>query len=165
MTRVVVVGLGPGGADLLTAGTKATIDRIPTRFVRTARHPAASAVPGAVAFDDVYEKAATIDDVYKTIVDRLCAQSGEVLYAVPGSPLVAERTVELLLADPRVELEVIPSLSFLDLAWDRLGIDPLDSSVRLVDGPSFAVQAAGERGPLLVGQCWSRRILSEIKLA
>ena len=59
----------------------------------------------------------------------------------------------------------MPSLSFLDLVWDRLGIDPLDSSVRLVDGPSFAVQAAGERGPLLVGQCWSRQIVSDIKLA
>lgn len=48
---------------------------------------------------------------------------GEVLYAVPGWPLVAERTVELLRDDPRFEVEVVPTLSFLDLAWDRLGID------------------------------------------
>jgi tetrapyrrole methylase family protein/MazG family protein len=165
MTRVVVVGLGPGGADLLTAGTRATIDRIATRFVRTARHPAASAVPGAVSFDDVYEKAATIDEVYKTIVDRLCAQSGEILYAVPGSPLVAERTVELLLADPRVEVWLLPAMSFLELAWARLGIDPVAAGARLVDGHRFAVEAAGERGPLLVAQCDSKQVLSDIKLA
>jgi len=35
----------------------------------------------------------------------------------------------------------------------------------LVDGPSFGVDAAGERGPLLVAQCWSRQVLSGIKLA
>jgi tetrapyrrole methylase family protein/MazG family protein len=165
MTRVVVVGLGPGGPDLLTAGTRATIDRIPTRFVRTARHPAASAVPGAVSFDDVYEKASTIDEVYRTIVDRLCAQSGEVLYAVPGSPLVAEHTVELLLADPRVEVWLMPAMSFLELAWARLGVDPVAAGARLIDGHRFAVEAAGERGPLLVAQCDSKQVLSDIKLA
>ena len=79
--------------------------------------------------------------------------AAEVLYAVPGSPLVAERTVELLLADARVDVEVVPGLSFTDLAWARLGVDPVAAGVRLVDGHRFAVEAAGERGPLLVAQC------------
>ncbi len=86
-------------------------------------------------------------------------------YAVPGSPLVAERTVALLRADPRVSVEVVPALSFLDLAWARLGVDPVDAGVRLVDGTAFAVEAAGERGPLLVAQCHSRAVLGEVKLA
>ncbi len=91
-------------------------------------------------------------------------EHGEVVYAVPGSPLVAERTVELLRADARVDLEVHPSLSFLDLAWNQLGVDPLASGVRLVDGQRFAIEAVGERGPLLVAQCDSRSVLSDIKL-
>ena len=166
--RVVVVGLGPAGPELMTAATRSTIDRARHRYLRTARHPAAVAVRNAQSFDEVYDSTPSFDEVYAAIVDALveaAAANGEVLYAVPGSPLVSERTVELLRADDRVEVEVVPSLSFLDLVWDRLGIDPLDSSVRLVDGPSFAVQAAGERGPLLVGQCWSRQIVSDIKLA
>ena len=162
---MVVVGLGPGGPDLLTAGTKATIERIPKRFLRTARHPAASAVPGAVSFDDVYERSATIEDVYVAIVDALCSQDGEVLYAVPGSPLVAERTVELLLADSRAEVWLMPAMSFVELAWARLGVDPVAAGVRMIDGHRFAVDAAGERGPLLVAQCDSRQVLSAIKLA
>ena len=56
-------------------------------------------------------------------------------------------------------------MSFLDLAWDRLGVDPVGSSVRLVDGTDFAAQAAGERGPLLVAQTYSREVLSSVKLA
>jgi tetrapyrrole methylase family protein/MazG family protein len=79
--------------------------------------------------------------------------------------LVAERTVELLLADGRVDVEVVPGLSFLDLAWARLGVDPVAAGVRVVDGRRFEVEAAGERGPLLVAQCDAPHVLSHIKLA
>jgi tetrapyrrole methylase family protein/MazG family protein len=163
----VVVGLGPGGVDLLTAGTVARIDAAAVRYLRTRRHPAAEAVPGAETFDAVYEQATSIDEVYPAIVEALVAaatERGEVLYAVPGSPLVAERTVELLLADDRVDVDVLPALSFLDLAWVRLGVDPLTDGVRVVDGHRFATEAAGERGPLLVAQCDSPDVLSDVKL-
>jgi tetrapyrrole methylase family protein/MazG family protein len=79
--------------------------------------------------------------------------------------MVAERTVALLLADSRVSVEVVPGLSFLDVAWARLGVDPLVAGVRLVDGHQFAVDAAASPGPLLVGQCDSVAVLSDIKLA
>jgi tetrapyrrole methylase family protein / MazG family protein len=168
--RVVVVGLGPAGPDLLTGAARTAIERIPVRYLRTARHPSASAVGEAHAFDDVYERAESLDAVYCEIVDALAeaaadAVTGEVLYAVPGSALVAERTVELLLGDERVDVELVPGLSFLDLAWARLGVDPVAVGVRVVDGRRFAVEAAGERGPLLVAQCDSKDILSDIKLA
>ena len=168
MPTVVVLGLGPAGPELLTQAAVDAIARIPERYVRTTRHPAAVAVGDARSFDDVYERAATIEEVYADIVDALveaAANSGEVLYAVPGSPLVAERTVELLLADGRVDVDVVPGMSFLDLAWTRLGVDPVASGVRLVDGRRFAVEAAGERGPLLVAQLDSGDVLSDVKLA
>ena len=166
--RVTVVGLGPGGPDLVTAGTLAAIDATPERFLRTSRHPAAVVVPGARTFDHLYEGADTFADVYAAIVEELVAAaraSGAVLYAVPGNPRVLERSVELLVADDRVEVDVLPALSFLDLAWVRLGIDPLEAGVRLVDGHRFATDAAGERGPLLVAHCHNRRVLSDIKLS
>src|SRR5207253_7964499 len=121
----------------------AAMERVPVRFVRTVRHPSASVVAGATSFDDVYEAASSLDEVYATIVERLVSAassspSGEVLYAVPGSPAVAERTVELLLADSRADVEVVPALSFLDLAWVRLGVDPFAAGVRVVDGHRFS---------------------------
>ncbi len=145
--RVVAIGLGPGDVELLSLAARAAIHRVPERYLRTARHPSASAVPGAVSFDEVYESASSLDEVYATIVERLVAAAGtvgEVLYAVPGSPLVAERTVELLVADRRVEVELVPSVSFLDLAWSRLGVDPLSAGVTLVDGHRFREEAAGQ---------------------
>ena len=166
--RVVVCGLGPGGPDLVTQGVRAAIARVPRRYLRTARHPSAGVVGQAASFDALYDAADRIEDVYAGIVEALVAaasEHGEVLYAVPGSPVVAERTVELLAADGRVAVELVPALSFLDLAWVRLGVDPIERGVRLVDGHRFAVAAAGERGPLLVGQCDDRGVLSEVKLA
>ena len=173
MAKVIVAGLGPAGPELITGAVRDAIEQTSRRFVRTRRHPAAVAVAPAESFDDVYDRASSFEEVYRAIVDRLAAEAeaaegdgdGSVLYAVPGSPLVAERTVELLRAVPGVELEVLAGLSFADLVWDRLKVDPLAAGVRLVDGRSFAVDAAGERGPLLVAQCDAAHVLSDIKLA
>ena len=87
--------------------------------MRTARHPAA-AVVGDVAtgpvetLDRLYDAATDIDDVYVAIVDAVVRAAQDVhradgdradgdradgdryvAYAVPGSPLVAERSVAL----------------------------------------------------------------------
>ena len=165
---VVIVGLGPGGRDHITAETLREIDRIRHRFLRTAIHPSAHLVAGATTFDDLYDEADRFDDVYDEIAARLVAaavEHGEVLYAVPGSPLVLERTVRILRADERVETRLLPAMSFLDVAWARLGIDPVEAGVRLVDGHVFATAAAGHTGPMLVAHTHANWVLSDIKLA
>ena len=171
--RVEVVGLGPAGADLLPETTRRTLAEAGRVFLRTARHPAVAAIDATYeTFDERYEAAEDFDSLYAGIVEALVAaavevgpEGGFVAYAVPGSPLVAERSVSLLRADGRVEVMVHPAPSFLDFAWERLGVDPVDRGVRVVDAAAFAEQAAGDPGPLLVAQCHSRVLLSEIKLA
>ncbi len=165
---ITIVGLGPGAAHHITGETLAAIERIDQRYLRTTRHPSASLVADAISFDDVYEAADTFADVYAEITDRLVAAAtvhGHVLYAVPGSPLVLERSVRHLMADARVTCEVLPAMSFLDVAYARLGIDPVESRVRLIDGHDFAVAAAGDSGPLLVAHAHADYVLSDIKLA
>ncbi len=168
LPRVVVVGLGPAGPDLVTAAVTDAIARIPHRYLRTTQHPSASLLAGVPSFDHVYERADTFADVYAEITDQLVAAAtshGEILYAVPGSPLVLERTVRSLRDDPRIECVVLASLSFLDLAYDRLGIDPIEARLRLIDGHEFLTAAAGEAGPMLVSHCHANWVLSDIKLA
>jgi tetrapyrrole methylase family protein/MazG family protein len=163
-----VVGLGPGRPGLMTSEALAAIAATPVRWLRTSRHPSADAVPGAASFDYLYESASSMEEVYAGIVDALAASAAKekrIIYAVPGSPVVAERSVELLRADSRVRTIVLPGVSFVDVAFSRLGVDPLAAGVRLVDGHRFAAEAAGSRGPLLVGQCDSLAVLSEVKLA
>jgi len=166
--RVVVVGLGPAGADFVPPATLEAIAACAHRYVRTLVHPSAHLVADALSFDPLYERSDHFDEVYSGIVDTLveAAQThGEVLYAVPGSPLVLERSVALLRSDERVSTVLHPAMSFLDLVWARLGIDPVEAGVRLVDGHRFAVEAAGERGPLLVAHTHANWVLSDMKLA
>ena len=170
--RVVVVGLGPGGADLLLPAARAVIlaTAPERRFVRTGRHPAVAdlAAEGVdfLSCDDIYEAATDAGDVYEAIVARLlaAAEEGDVCFAVPGSPAVGEHSVALLRARLGKRLMLVPGLSFLDLAWLRLGVDPLaGGGARVVDGKVLPV--ALPAGPLLVSHCHSRLVLSDVKLA
>jgi tetrapyrrole methylase family protein/MazG family protein len=168
--RVVVVGLGPAGADLLLPAARVALERVPIRFVRTARHPAVRdlAADGLTLepLDLLYDTADDLDTVYAAIADRVvetARERGEILYAVPGSPTIAERSVELVRA-AGIDVELIPGISFVDIAWWRLDIDPMHGA-RVVDARAFAVDAAGSSGPMLIAQCDSQLVCSEVKLA
>ena len=173
LPRLLVVGLGPAGAQWLPAQCREVLGGAWRVYVRTARHPAVESLTVPFqSFDELYESASDYESLYAEMVAVLLRAAAEahraggyVAYAVPGSPLVAERSVALLRQEPGLEVEVVAAPSFLDLAFDRLGIDPMAAGVRLVDALDFAVAAAGERGPLLVGHCHSRSVLSSVKLA
>ncbi len=165
-----VVGLGPAGPEFTTPLVAAKLEHARARFLRTARHPAALpwVEAGVRTFDHHYEDSESFDETYARIVEdlvRAARDSGEVVYGVPGSPAILERVVTLLRDDPRVDVVTVAGLSFLDLVWDRLGIDPVNLGVRLVNGETFALEASVERGPLLVSHTWTDAILSEMKLA
>lgn len=170
MTRqhITIVGLGPAGSQYVTQETLDAIAAHDHRYVRTMRHPSAAVVGKATSFDEIYESADTFADVYAEITERLVAaatEHGDILYAVPGSPLVLERTVRHLRGDSRVTCTTLPAMSFLDIAFARLGIDPVEAGVRLVDGHDFATAAAGDHGPLFVAHTHANWVLSDIKLA
>ena len=83
----------------------------------------------------------------------------------PGSPLVAERTVELLRSDDRVELVIVPAMSFMDLVmgpgsgWTRWLLGTY--------GRRNGLRRPGGRGARAAprAQTHSRGILSLVKLA
>jgi tetrapyrrole methylase family protein / MazG family protein len=170
---MIVVGLGPAGADLLLPAARSALERASRRFVRTSRHPAVADLEAEgitfTSFDEVYEQAGSAEQVYETIVARLLeAESGapgagdEVCFAVPGSPGVGERSVALLRKAVGERLRIVPGLSFVDLAWLRLGVDPTDGA-HLADGKGLP--AALPSGPLLISHCHSKLVLSDVKLA
>jgi tetrapyrrole methylase family protein/MazG family protein len=168
LPRIEIVGLGPSADEYITDHTRQRIAAHQHRFLRTAQHPSAHLVVDAITFDERYETSGTFDDVYIGIAEDLIAaaiQHGEILYAVPGSPLILEQTVRLLMSDDRIECIVNPAMGFLEIAWARLGIDPIEHSVRLIDGHQFATAAAGLTGPLLIAHCHANWVLSDIKLA
>ncbi len=134
MRQILIVGLGPGAFNLISLQT---LEALHARIVllRTARHPAVDEFAGHdirySACDDLYERHATFEEVYQAIVQRvldMAADSGEVVYAVPGDPCTAERTVQMLLQLGReqdeLRVDTLPALGALNLIQQRLALDP-----------------------------------------
>jgi len=184
--RVTVVGLGPAGITEMTVGAVAAVRGATRLLLRTSRHPAAATLAAeGVAFDtcdDLYDAAADLGSAYAAIVDRvldLAASDGDVTYAVPGSPHVAEATVRLLCerAGPAaVDVEFVEGMSFLEPVLAAVGADPAVDGVAVCDGRDLAAQierwfppqphAEGAELPnLLVCQVDRAGVLSDVKLA
>ncbi|PLT43556.1 nucleoside triphosphate pyrophosphohydrolase [Paenibacillus sp. FSL W8-1187] len=89
-----------------------------------------------------------------------------VLYAVPGHPMVAERTVQLLRERcPRegVELTVLGGESFLDIAFTRLGFDPIEG-FQLLDAAGLQPHLLQPQLHTLIGQVYDGFTASDVKL-
>ena len=167
MATVIVAGMGPADVDYLPSNVQ-SLSREHLTFIRTRSHPAAKIFAHAESFDRIYDEAETLEHVYVNIAERLVEAAilnGSVLYLVPGSPLIAERTVELLRLEDRISVRIEPAISFLDLAWARLGIDPVEVGATLVDGHRFTSEIKNVVGSVLVAQCDSQFVLSDIKLS
>ncbi len=167
--QITVVGLGPAGAEFVLPAASRAISIAARRFVRTERHPVVDdlVAVGIVfeSFDHLYEASDDLELVYESIVAKVmeAAQADDVVYAVPGNPVVAERTV-VLLRERAKDLVIVPGLSFADLAWAHVGVDPL-AGARVIDARDFDVQIAGRSGALLIAQTDSVFVLSDVKLA
>src|ERR1043166_3310064 len=100
--RVCVVGLGPGGVDWLTPAAVARLRAPGARVLaRTRFFPGLSELLSGVAWsslDNVYESAATFEEVQAGIADRVVACGDEVVLAVPGDGVLGEAVLARLFA-------------------------------------------------------------------
>jgi tetrapyrrole methylase family protein/MazG family protein len=171
--KITVVGLGPGPAGYLSLETLELLAKGPQVILRTEVHPSVSELKKRKikysSCDNFYEKSASFEEVYKGIVAFLfkaCAKK-DVVYAVPGSPLVAEKTVVLLREKAKakgVKLDIKPAMSFLDPAFTALGVDPIDG-LRIIDAQDRDALADGGKYPLMITQVYDNMLASELKLS
>jgi len=145
VNTIYIFGLGAGDVEQLTVGVYRKLKKAHPLFLRTKEHPAAEGLQeegiAFTSFDDVYEKHEQFADVYEEIAGTLIEQAkhGDVFYAVPGHPLVAERTVQLLLeAEQRGDCRVVieGGQSFLDALFTAVRIDPIEG-FQLLDATAF----------------------------
>ncbi len=172
MGKITIVGLGPSTEELITQRTWQIMNNAKALYLRTKVHPAAMGLEKAgikyETFDDFYESAPSFDAVYERICMVLCerAQKSDIVYAVPGSPLVAERTVVMLRQKQKageVQLQIEPAMSFLDLVYNRLSLDPIQG---LLITDAFAVRRAlpNLANGTIITQVYDREMASEVKL-
>ena len=161
-----IVGLGPGTLDNVTLRTHALLRESPVVRFRTRQHPSAYHFVDVESYDEFYEDASSFEELYEEIVDDLVAlalgsPTNEVVYAVPGSPLVAERTVELLRERREVTTITEPAVSVIDVACAALGRDPMSAGLRVVDALGFNEDFRGP-GPLLILQTYAPEVLASV---
>lgn len=168
-----VVGLGAGRMGLMTLETWEKIRTAKHLYLRTKEHPTvAELVARGVSFasyDDFYMEAKNFAELYERIAGDLVrkAEDGEdVVYAVPGSPMVAEKTVVRLreiCAEKEIGLKIYAGMSFLEILWTAVGIDPI-AGVMVVDAEDVGTLPEGYEGALIVTQIYDQRTASVAKL-
>ncbi|MGC6586980.1 nucleoside triphosphate pyrophosphohydrolase [Paenibacillus sp. Dod16] len=174
---ITVVGLGSGNPDRLTIGIIKTMQRASKVYVRTLSHPVIAALNEfqieLESFDHVYEAYDTFPEVYESIASALinlakaAEEDREIVYAVPGHPMVAEATVRLLrerCPGEHVTLTVLGGESFLDEAFVRLGFDPIEG-FQLLDAAELRASVIQPQLHTLIGQVYDMFTASEVKLA
>lgn len=170
--RIDVVGLGPGPARYLTLESRDLLLAGPV-YLRTAVHPTIAELKTwgcrYSSFDSLYEAAADFDSLYLQIVEQLISEAkaqGQIVYAVPGNPLVAETTVTHLLAAARgtdLTVKIHTAVSCLDVIFEVIGKDPTDG-VQILDGLRLTLEQLHLDQPLLITQVYSQAVASEVKL-
>ena len=148
MGKIYILGLGPGNVDALTLGVINRIKSGDRNYLRTENHPTIEYFKNNniyyESYDYVYENQEDFQKVYEYIVKDLINKSKEydtINYLVPGNPMVAERTVELLLNSENEDLkiEILTAISFIETIIELMGVDPIHG-LKIVDGVGFKIK-------------------------
>ncbi|MDD4600296.1 hypothetical protein SDC9_22926 [bioreactor metagenome] len=174
MGTITIVGLGPGSAGLITAETLHILESAQTLILRTAKHPTTAELIARgiqfTSYDYVYEEKSTFSAVYMAITTDCLArakQGRDIVYAVPGSPLVAEKSVELIRDEAKkqnIKVNILPGMSFLEVLYVRLGIDPVNG-ITVLDAADIDRLPYGLMTGLVITQLYNRQVASEAKLS
>ena len=168
-----IVGLGPGAPEALTIGDEEALQSSENLYFRTEKHPTVDylrkRLEGFNTCDNYYEEGSSFDEVYLNIANNLVQkykESGELVYAVPGHPLVAERSVLNLInlcKENNIEYKILPAVSFIDAMMDRLQIDPIEG-LKIIDAFDVKNQVLDKRIGTIITQVYNPLIASEVKL-
>ncbi|XZM55463.1 nucleoside triphosphate pyrophosphohydrolase [Clostridium perfringens] len=168
-----IMGLGPGAYEALTIGALKELKNNKNIYFRTEKHPTVDFLKDEgikfESYDHAYEKYDSFDDVYKYIAEDLITKikdDEDLIYAVPGHPLVAEKSVINLIElckENNIQYEVLPAVSFVDAMMEALQVDPIEG-VKIIDAFEMKNQILDKRVGTIITQVYNNFIASEVKL-
>ncbi|MBP1932473.1 nucleoside triphosphate pyrophosphohydrolase [Ammoniphilus resinae] len=174
MKKITVIGLGAGNLEQMPIGVWNRLKQASHIYLRTEKHPVVQDLKdqGILfhSFDHLYEKEGSFHDVYEQITKLLIEKANEetaILYVVPGHPMVAEKTTQLLLQEgpaQGVDVEVTGGQSFLDAAFTALRVDPVEG-FSLLDASSLQRDHLNPHLHLLITQVYDQLTASDAKLS
>lgn len=162
-----VVGLGSTDYKDLTIEALNILKNGNENFLRTNRHETVKFIEENKieykSFDYLYDELESFDEVYNKIVEILIeeARYKDINYFVPGNPLVAEKTVKLLI-QREVEINIVNGISFIEPVLAAVGRDAVDGLLFLdSDAKRFDFDTSKDT---LITQVYNARIASDLSL-
>ncbi|MFJ7941457.1 nucleoside triphosphate pyrophosphohydrolase [Peribacillus sp. NPDC096622] len=172
MNEITIIGLGAGDLEQLPLGIYKKLIQTEQCYVRTVDHPVIGDLKregiNFTAFDGIYEKHDQFEAVYEEIAGTLLqeASNRSILYAVPGHPMVAEKTVQLLLEKGPalgIAIKLEGGQSFLDPLFQAVRIDPIEG-FQLLDGTDLSPDDLHITQHMIIGQVYDAFSASDVKL-
>ena len=171
MGKISIVGLGPVDYSLISQGALYALSSSSNVYLRTKKHPTVDQLKEKIqytALDYFYEKEENFEEVYGQIAQFIVekGKSEELVYAVPGHPRVAEKTVGIiatLCKESNLEIEIIPSMSFVDAMYNYLGVDPAEG-FKLLDAFELEESYIDTSTNTIITQIYDPFIASNVKL-
>ena len=172
MGKITIVGLGAGDLEQLPLGIYRLLLNSKHIYLRTSEHPVVASLEEEgfeyESFDAIYEKHETFEAVYEEITETLfeLAKDQDIIYALPGHPFVAEKTVQLLVErskEKRIEVESKGGQSFLDAIFNSVKIDPIEGFT-LLDGTLLKKEELNLKQHQFIGQVYDQYVASDVKL-
>lgn len=183
-STLTLLGLGPGNPTQRTLEAEAALGAASKIILRTAIHPGLedlTADPRVSSCDDLYETAASFDEVYRAITERVltAAEMGDLVFAVPGHPLIGERSATGVLAGAASHgftIRIVAGVSAIDAVAGALLLDPMAVEAQLIDAAELqrfvdrepfngALPDLSPLRPVVLSQVYSTAIASAAKLA
>lgn len=172
MGKIIVVGLGPGSEDAISLGTVNKLKQAEHIFLRTERHPVVEKFPDwnieYTALDYFYEKN-NFEEIYEEITNFLLTKAieyDEIVYVVPGSPFVAESSVQVLSESAKIrgiKVEIHSAQSFLDALYPIIKKDPT-GGIQFLDAVQTDFTKINPAFDAIISQVYNKFIASDLKL-
>ncbi len=171
MPKISIVGLGPGEYSLISKGALDLLHSSDRIYLRTEKHPIVNKLKETIKYtslDYFYDNEENFEDVYYKISKYIVelAKEGDLVYAVPGHPRVAEKTVgiiESMANENNIEVETIASMSFVDAMFNYLALDPAEG-FKLIDAFEIENSYIDTNTSMIITQVYDQFIASNIKL-
>jgi tetrapyrrole methylase family protein/MazG family protein len=121
------------------------------------------------SFDEIYETSSTFEEVYLRIAETVVSKAtcGDVVYAVPGHPLVGESSVQVLISEAEkkgLAYKILGSESFIEACLESLRLN-LDEGLKIINALSMDKVKPSKDVGNLVYQVYDKCIASDVKLS
>lgn len=163
-----IVGTGPGPIEYLTCEARKILEDAPRILFRYTYDPVAKWLIASgkdfISFERLYgDSRMTYKAIYRLIVNTIIKEAklkGRAVFALPGNPVVFEKTPKWILDQIKengddIKMTIIPGLSFLEILYPLLGVDPEEgllilNASRMVELPD--IYAPAPRVACIIGQ-------------